>query len=118
MIFGERFSGGAFSSAAVHCEPILPAITIQLPHISPIGVGNFTVSYGPKHNESQSQLAVVRVTYVLNCDVFPPKTPPAHTGFIGHIGQIHEVGIAKIGNHAKSGNIFGTIGAFGLHQKI
>lgn len=118
MIFGERFSGGAFSSAAVHCEPILPAMTIQFPHISPIGVGSFTVSYGQKHNESPSPLAVVRVTYVLNCDVLPPKTPPAQTGLIGHIGQIHEVGIAKIGNHAKSGNIFGTIGALGLHQNM
>ncbi len=95
------------------------AITIQLPHTSPSGVGSFSASYGQKHKERPSPLAVVHVTYVLNCDVFPPNTPHApdgQTGRNGHNAQF--VGIAKIGSPAKSGNIFGTTGAFGLHQNI
>lgn len=94
-------------------------MTIQFQATSHRGPGNLRKSLDQKQSDNHNQLAVVRVTYVLNCEVTHPNTPPAPEGQIGHNGHKPQfAGNEKIGSQAKSGNIFGIIGAFGLHQKI
>lgn len=119
IFFGVTFSGGLFGSAAVHCGPRFPAITKQFPARSPNGVGNLIVSYGPKQSDKPRPFEVVLVRYALNCDVLPPKIPPAPEGHTGRSGRnAQSVGKAKIGSPAKSGKILVISGALGLHQKI
>lgn len=79
------------------------AKTTQFPHKSLNGFGILLPSgYGQKHIAMPNPMVNVGAIYNLNCDVVPPKIPPAPAGIGGRMNGMLLAGNDMIGNHLPS----------------